>query len=169
MSEPFVELTSHANPRVRAVIRLRERRERDATGLTVVDGAREIGRALDAGVELVEAFASSGMATSPDALDVVARIQTSLPGGRLAWVSRPLLEKLAFGDRSDGIVAVVRTPARELAAISLPTVPLIAVVEAVEKPGNLGAVLRSADGAGVDAVVAADPRTDLFNPNAIRS
>jgi len=169
MSEPFVELTSHANPRVRAVVRLRERREREATGMTIVDGAREIGRALDAGVQLVEAFASVEMATSADALDAIARINALDLGSRLAWVSRPLLEKVAFGDRSDGIVAVVATPSIGLGELVLPRSPFLAVIEGVEKPGNLGAVLRSADGAGLDAVIAADPRTDLFNPNAIRA
>ncbi len=87
-------------------------------------------------------------------------------------VSEPVLVRIAFGDRTDGIVAVIRMPRPTLSDIRLPSAPaagLIAVVEGVEKPGNLGAILRSADGAGLDAIIAADPRTDLANPNVIRA
>jgi TrmH family RNA methyltransferase len=86
-------------------------------------------------------------------------------------VSEAVIAKLAFGDRSDGVVAIVRAPSGSLEALiaGLPADPLVVVVEAVEKPGNLGAILRTADGAGADAVIAADARTDLFNPNAIRA
>ncbi|MEO5940213.1 MAG: TrmH family RNA methyltransferase, partial [Candidatus Limnocylindrales bacterium] len=80
-----------------------------------------------------------------------------------------VLAKVAFGERSDGIVAIVESPRLGLAELVLPDNPLIVVVEGVEKPGNLGAVLRTADGAGADAVIAADSRTDPYNPNAIRA
>ena len=86
-------------------------------------------------------------------------------------MSEAVIGKLAFGDRSDGVVAIVRSPSTSLEALiaALPAEPLVVVVEGVEKPGNLGAILRTADGAGADAVIAADARTDLFNPNAIRA
>jgi TrmH family RNA methyltransferase len=77
--------------------------------------------------------------------------------------------KIAFGDRADGILAVIRIPSLRLDELRLPDEPLAVVVEGVEKPGNLGAALRSADGAGADALIAASPRTDLLNPNAIRA
>jgi TrmH family RNA methyltransferase len=81
-----------------------------------------------------------------------------------------VIAKLAFGDRSDGIVAIVRTGSTDLDSLRLtPGVPLVVVVEGVEKPGNLGAILRTADGAGASGLIAADPLTDLFNPNAIRA
>jgi TrmH family RNA methyltransferase len=159
-------LTSLANPRVKAAVRLRDRRERETTGLTIVDGPRELGRALDAGVAVEEAFVCDALIRSDEARAVVARL-AELVG--LTHVSEAVIGKLAFGDRSDGVVAVVRAPATGLAILRLPANPLVVVVEGVEKPGNLGAILRTADGTGVDAVVAADPRTDLFNPNAIRS
>ncbi|HEU0242589.1 MAG TPA: TrmH family RNA methyltransferase, partial [Candidatus Limnocylindrales bacterium] len=81
------------------------------------------------------------------------------------------LDRLGYGERSEGVVATVRIPDTSLAALTgaLPPDPLVVVLEAVEKPGNLGAVLRSADAAGADAVILANPRTDLFNPNAIRA
>jgi TrmH family RNA methyltransferase len=80
-----------------------------------------------------------------------------------------LLARLAYGDRDEGIVAVFAQPVTDIARLTLPERPLVAVVEAVEKPGNLGALLRSADGAGLDAVIVADPVSDPWNPNAVRA
>src|SRR4029079_6741929 len=77
--------------------------------------------------------------------------------------------KLAFGDRNDGIVVIAKAPHQTLADLQLPKEPLVAVLEGLEKPGNVGAILRSADAAGVDAVIIADGRTDLYNPNTIRA
>ena len=90
-------------------------------------------------------------------------------GVRITTTSPTVFEKLAFGERAEGIVAVVRVPSLALDDLHLPAEPLVVVLEAVEKPGNLGAVLRSADGAGADAVIVADVRTDPFNPNVIRA
>ena len=163
---PDGPITSVANPRVKAAVRLRDRRERDASGLTILDGVREIGRALDAGVEVVEAFVSQP-ANGRGLADLGARVTAA--DGRLTPVSQAVLAKLAFGDRSDGIVAIVRPPTAQLADLRLPENPLVVVVEGVEKPGNLGAIVRTADGAGANAVIAADPLTDVFNPNTIRA
>ncbi len=161
------EISSPANPRVKAAGRLRERREREVTGLTLVDGAREVGRALANGIEVLELFACAGLASSADALAALGAAETA--GVPLTTVTEAVLSRLAYGDRSDGLVAVIRTPPSDLGRLRLPPDPLVVVVESVEKPGNLGAILRSADGAGADALVAADPRTDVFNPNAIRA
>ena len=160
-------LTSLANPRIRAAVMLRGRRERDRAGLTLVDGSRELGRALDAGVTVVEAFVCEAQLAGPEA----RRVLDSLEAAAISTqpVSEAVFDKLAFGQRAEGLVAVVRIPSMELAGLVLPKSPLAVVVEAIEKPGNLGAILRSADGAGADALIAASPRTDLFNPNAIRA
>ncbi len=160
-------LTSLANPRVKAAAALRDRRERDRTGLTLVDGARELRRALDAGVEVVEAFVCEPLLAGPDARAALDRLAAG--SAPVRPTSEAVFAKLAFGERAEGLVAVVRIPSTTLADLSLPADPLVVVIEGVEKPGNVGAVLRSADGAGADAVVAASPRTDLFNPNAIRA
>jgi TrmH family RNA methyltransferase len=168
MSSPAPSLlTSLANPRVKAATALRDRRERDRTGLTLIDGARELRRALDARVEVVEAFVCEPLLAGPDARAALDRLRAG--AAPVLSTSEAVFAKLAFGERSEGLVAVVRIPSTALADLRLPDAPLLAVVEGVEKPGNLGAIMRSADGAGVDAVVAASPRTDLFNPNAIRA
>ena len=160
-------IESVRNPRLRTALALRARREREAAGLTLVDGQREIGRALDAGVEVVEAFVDAERLAAPDLAPFVARLRDA--GAAVHPTAGAALERLAFGDRAEGLVAVVRPPSTSLAGLDLPGAPLVVVVEGVEKPGNLGAILRSADGAGADAVIAADPATDLFNPNAIRA
>jgi TrmH family RNA methyltransferase len=167
MTTPEVAITSATNPRVKAAVRLRDRRERETTGLTIVDGAREIARALDAGVEIVDAFVSDDGSRSAEAQDVIRRLHATARS--VASVSGAVIAKLAFGDRSDGIVAVVRVSTLALEDLVIPADPLVVVAESVEKPGNLGAIVRSADSAGADAIIAADPLTDPFNPNAIRA
>jgi TrmH family RNA methyltransferase len=133
----------------------------------LVDGAREVRRALDAGGEVVEAFVCEPLLAGPDARAALDLLRDR--GVTVLSTSEAVFAKLAFGERAEGILAVVRIPSMALADLVLPADPLVVVIEGVEKPGNVGAVLRSADGAGADAVVAASPRTDLFNPNAIRA
>ena len=159
-------LTSPKNPRVRAAAALRDRRARDEAGLTLVDGARELSRALDGGAVVVEAFVDDAR-LSDEGAAAVERARNA--GAAVVAVSGRVLDGLAYGDRAEGVVATVRVPDLGLGGLRLPVDPLVVVLEGVEKPGNLGAVLRSADGAGADAVIAADPRTDLFNPNAVRA
>ena len=115
---------------------------------------RELRRALDGGIDVAEAFVCDELVRSDDAREAVRRLAATTGS---TSVSEAVFAKLAFGDRSDGMVAIVRTPSTPLEALiaALPAEPLVVVVEGVEKPGNLGAVLRSADGAGADAVIAA--------------
>lgn len=160
-------LDSPANPRLRAAAALRDRSERDRTGRTIVDGGRELRRALEAGLIVETAFVCPALVRGPDAraaLDLLDQARVEI-----VTVSERALAKVAFGDRLEGLVAVLRIPALGLEELRLPPAPLLVVLEAVEKPGNLGAVLRSADGAGADAVLAASPRTDAYNPNVIRA
>ena len=161
-------IESTANPRLRAAVALRERREREATGLTLVDGGREARRAIEAGVEVETAFVCTPLLASDDAREALNALARAHGRRELVAVSERAFEKLAYGDRSDGIVLVVRPHVRALADLELPREPLVVVTEDVEKPGNVGAILRSADGAGADAVIAVGG-TDLFNPNVIRA
>ena len=160
-------LTSTANPRIRAAVALRERRARDRAGQTLVDGARELRRALEAGATVEAAFICEPLLGGADARAVLDKLQSL--GTAIQSVSETVIARLAFGDRAEGMVAVVRIPSLELTDLVLPPDPLVVVIEGVEKPGNVGAVLRSVDGSGANALVAADARTDLFNPNAIRA
>ena len=169
-----MEIESPANPRIRAALALRERRERDRTGLTLVDGGRESLRAIEAGVKVETAFVCLPLISGPESgarvdSDATAAVrQLGHTGASIVPVSRRAFERLAYGDRTDGIVLIVRPPAAGLKDLAIGPDPLIVVTEDVEKPGNLGAILRSADGAGAAALIAVGG-TDLFNPNVIRA
>ncbi|MEX1295889.1 MAG: TrmH family RNA methyltransferase [Candidatus Limnocylindrales bacterium] len=162
------DVSSRQNPRFKAALGLRDARERRARGLILVDGAREIGRALDAGVALRETWIATERVRTDAARALLPRVAGEAD---IVETTPDLLARLAYGDRDEGIVALFEAPATDLGSVAatLPERPLIAVMEQVEKPGNLGALLRSADGAGVDAVIAADPVSDIWNPNAIRA
>jgi TrmH family RNA methyltransferase len=164
---PSPVLASPSNPRIKSIARLRDRREREATGLALVDGAREVRRALESNIDVVETFVCEPLLAGEDARAALDQLRDrSIP---ITATTEPAFAKIAFGERAEGLVAVIRIPNRGLADLTLPVEPLLVVVEGVEKPGNLGAILRSADGAGADALVAASPRTDLANPNVIRA
>lgn len=174
---PKPVITSVHNPRVNEALKLRDRRHRNQQQRFLIDGARELHRALAAGVELMEVFVCESLCESEESRQVLAQLTgpaaAAGSGSAVAvdlWhVAPPVFGKLAFGDRAEGVVAVARQTPRNLADLVLPAAPLVAVLEGVEKPGNVGAVLRSADGAGVDALVIADGGTDLYNPNVIRA
>jgi TrmH family RNA methyltransferase len=161
------EITSLQNQRVKDAAKLRDRRERRKQGRILIDGAREIRLAIDAHVELIEVFVCEALCHSSDCRRLIEQLAT-LPI-RQSRVASAVFEKLAFGDRAEGVLAVAKALERAMADLALPASPLVAVLEGAEKPGNIGAVLRSADAAGVSALVVADPRTDLFNPNTIRA
>jgi TrmH family RNA methyltransferase len=164
---PRQEITSRQNPRVKEAAKLREGRQRAKQGRFIIDGVREIGRALDAGIEFLDVFICPPLCGSLLGESLGQRLDDC--GAVVAEVTAEVFEKLAFGERSDGVVVVAATPHRGIDQLELPANPLVAVLEGLEKPGNVGAILRSADGAGVDAVIVVDQHTDLFNPNTIRA
>lgn len=163
-------ISSVANEHVRALQRLEKRSERDARRLTVVEGAREVRRTLDAGVVPVQAFYCAELTSESD-VDVVERLIELDQARRthMFEVTPELYAKIAVREASGGIVLVI--PYQSVALADLPTVdtPLYVVIEGVEKPGNLGAILRSADAAGASAVIVTDGVTDTHNPNVIRA
>lgn len=167
-------VTSAANPRVRAAIALRDRRDRDRAGRVLVDGAREVARALDGGARIIEVFVDAAAPRDAPAAALLDRLAAT--GAVRTRVSGAALARLAFGHRASEVVAVVETPPTGLdrlaPVLAAAADPLVMVVEDVEKPGNLGAIARSADGAGATALIAAvgrAPAVDPWNPNAIRA
>ena len=160
-------ITSVQNPRVKDAVKLRDRKHRASQRRTLVDGAREILLAIQSGAPIVELFVCDELCRSAESRALLARAEElKIPH---CEVSPPVFEKLAFGARAEGVLAVVETRSRRLDAWPAETLSLVAVVDHVEKPGNLGAILRSADAAGLHGVIVTDGRTDVDNPNAIRA
>ena len=178
---PHDTITSVANPRVREAARLRDADARRETGLTLVDGRRELARATTAGVAIEEVFVdvesaesllhedvttAAGARATPEE-DCLASLVAR--GTRITSLSRKAFERIAFGSRNEGLVGVARYQSRPLAAFDIATDRPVLVIEGVEKPGNLGAILRTADAAGIAGVIVCDGRTDPANPAVIRA
>lgn len=166
MTQPTA-ITSVQNPRIKAAVRLRDARHRQKARRIVIDGRREIERALIGGVEIDEVFISAVRAADAQGQRLLSALHGR--GTGLFDVSDEVFERLAFGGRSEGIVATAPTPDRSLERLRPTQGAAIAVLVGLEKPGNVGAVMRSADGAGLGGVIVADAGTDLFNPNTIRA
>ncbi len=162
-----MHLTSTQNARVKEVARLRKRAERDARRLFLVEGAREVSRALASGWRVDQLFYCPALHSRPDAEPLLAQARAA--GAECFDCAPAVFAKLAFKEGADGWLAVVRQQARGLDELTLSQPPFLLVAEAIEKPGNLGSILRAADGAGVDAVLLCDGRTDLYNPNVVRN
>ena len=152
------EITSVQNERVKRIIRLqRKASARREEGLTVIEGAREVSRAVENGWQPVELWfcPELGAETPKD--------------GDYFQCSRAVFEKISYREGPDGVLAVGPLVGKTLAELKLSENPLVLVAEGLEKPGNLGALLRTADGAGADAAIVCDSATDLNNPNVIRA
>ena len=152
-------ITSLQNARVKHLVQLQQKSsERRRSGLFVVEGQRELMHCVEAGYEVEEVFMVEGGDWKVEGFS-----------SAIFTVSPQVYEKMAYRGSTEGVIATVRQRNLTLADLQLPANPLIMVLESVEKPGNLGAVLRSADAAKADAVVICDPLTDLYNPNLIRA
>ena len=159
-----MEITSLQNERVKHVVQLQQKSSlRRQEGLFVVEGRRELLHCINAGYVVKTIFVDS---RKTDALQ-------SINSGKaeIIEVSQKVYEKIAYRESTEGVVAVVKARKSTLQDLSKEKRdnPLYVVIESVEKPGNLGAILRSADAAGVDGVIVCDPLTDLYNPNLIRA
>lgn len=167
-------ITSPANPRLKRAAALRDADERRATGLTLVDGRRELTRAAASGVEIVEVFVDARRLDDPPSAEFGTRLAEWLAalaaaGTQVVTASERAFERVAFGGRNEGVVGVVRFGATPLAAVTVSPDRAVFVIEGVEKPGNLGAILRTADAAGLGGVLVCDARTDVANPAVIRA
>jgi RNA methyltransferase, TrmH family len=160
-------LTSPQNPRVKQVIALRERKERKRTGQLVIEGRDEIALALTSGVQPQTVFFCPALFGQSDP----SPLQDQLRGtsAEKIEVDERVFQKMAYRENPDGWLAVAALPYLTLDELQLKSPAFLVVVEAVEKPGNLGAILRSADAAGVDGLILCDPTVDIGNPNVIRA
>jgi TrmH family RNA methyltransferase len=166
MAQAGVEITSPANARVKQLVALRHRRARDRAGVTLVEGYVELGLALAAGARPLTLYVCPDLAGG-DAQPMIDRVAGL--GAEVVRVSRAVFGKIAYRESPDGWLAVLPQVPTGLNQLDLGPRPLVLVCEGVEKPGNLGAILRTADAVGVAAVVAADPGTDWGNPNVVRA
>jgi TrmH family RNA methyltransferase len=160
-------ITSLQNPRIKAVIALRDRRDRLAAGLTRVEGRDALSLAVASGARPDTLFYCPELFRDPSESVLIDQVEAE--GAQLIEVSRPVFEKMAYREGPDGWLATFPLPGKEIEAIQLPNQPFVVVAEAIEKPGNLGAMLRTADAAGVDALISCAPRTDWGNPNIIQA
>ena len=184
MGFPVEKITSLQNPRVKQLVKLRDRRPRDEAGVFLVEGYREIRRALEKKVALAEMYFSPEWFLGENEPALIE--QARLAGAQVFELTKDTFAKVAYRERPDGLLAVAPQWKRTLADLdgivgrglsptgskdaghkAQPT--FLLVVEAIEKPGNLGTILRSADAAGCDAVIVCDPVTDIFNPNVVRA
>ncbi len=150
-------ITSRANPKIKNLARLLEKAsERKKQDRIVIEGRREIEAAIGAGFRVENVFVCEELAGK-------ARYENAI------YISKSIFERIAYRGSSDGLLAVVHPRRLPLYDLRLSSNPLLIVLEAVEKPGNLGAILRTADAADADAVIVCDPQTDIYNPNVIRS
>jgi TrmH family RNA methyltransferase len=183
---PAEKITSLQNPRLKRLVRLRDRRPRDEEGVFLIEGYRELRRALEKGVRPAELFVAPEWFLGENEPALIAQAEAA--GAQVFELTKEAFAKVAYRERPDGLLAVAPQWKKTLADLddivgrglsptglegvgdkARPTEPFLLVVEAIEKPGNLGTLLRGADAAGVDAVIVCDPVTDIFNPNVVRA
>lgn len=164
-------IESIQNPKVKFALSLRERRDRDHEKAFLIEGYRELLRAVEGNFSIDTLFYAPECFLKENEQTLIQEIEKK--GALLLQCSKRVFEKLSYRDRPDGLLAIA--PMFEGSLDSLEKIfsqkkdPLLVVAESIEKPGNLGTILRSADGVGVDGVIVCDPKTDIFNPNVVRS
>ena len=152
-------ISSKTNEKIKNLVRLQKASARREQNRILIEGRREIERAQQSGFEIEQLYVCEALLREP----------VGIKAGCTEAVSEEVFEKIAYREGSDGLLAVAIPKYKSLSEFKPRKDALVIVLETVEKPGNLGAVMRTADAAGVDAVIIADPATDLFNPNAIRA
>jgi len=159
------QISSTQNPIIKQLVLLKEKsRERKKSGLFLIEGKREIMLALKGDYVLETVLFNSEIISDEDVFEIINQ-QT-----KLIEISKDVYHKIAHRDTTEGIIAVAKVKAHTLENLKITTkIPLVLVAEAPEKPGNIGALLRTADAANIDAVIIANPKSDLYNPNIIRS
>lgn len=157
-------ITSLQNPRIKKAIRLQTSRGRQTQNRMIVFGEREVSRAIQSNVVFEELFFDEDC--NPESFAILRKC---IAPPRRFSLSSEVFQKISYGDRLDGVVGIAIRPSTDLTELTVSSPSLVVVAQAIEKPGNLGAIVRTADACGVSAILLADPLTDFFHPNAIRS
>ena len=165
------EITSVQNPKVKKAVKLADRKARNETGLFLIEGYRELKRAADSGVDVQTLFICPKLFLGSNEDALIDQIRSS--DAEVILCSEQVFRKLSYRDRPDGLVAIAIQMQRHLkdlvSRLASKKDPFLIIAEAIEKPGNLGTILRSADAAGVDGVIVCDRCTDIYNPNVVRA
>lgn len=165
---PLTTIDSLQNQRIKRAKALTQKRQRDREGLFLLEGERELERGLAAGVEATQIMLCPELFKHADTSE--AQHQQLLSGSvPVVYLAKHVFEHCSYRENPDGFLAVCKTFHHNLEDVSLSNSPLVLIIESVEKPGNLGTILRTADATGVDALILNDPITDIFNPNVIRA
>ena len=163
-----MKITSLQNEKIKQTVRLRNRKERDESGLFLIEGYRELKRAIDAGIEIETLYFYPALFVESGQHRLVAGLEEIA-----IECIESVFTKISYRDSPDGLLAVAKQMRRKLSdldeILATKKNPFLVIAESIEKPGNLGTILRSCDAAGVDAVLVCDPTTDIYNPNVVRS
>lgn len=171
MDHPSLAISSVQNPKVKEVIHLRDRRDREQTGRFLIEGYREILRATEANWHVHQLFICPDLFLGSNEPALIQRLKAQ--GAQIILCTPKVFEKISYRDRPDGLLAIA--PQRKLNLKDLDgifkqeSLPFFIVAEAIEKPGNLGTILRSSDAVGADALIVCDRCTDIYNPNVVRA
>lgn len=160
------KISSLTNPKIKNILKLSQKsRSRKEQNLFTFEGARELSLAIEGNYEIETVFCVSELFANTNYPDVLQKVDNH----KVIEITKEVFDKIAYREGSDGLITLARPKCHSLQNLQLPANPVIIILEAIEKPGNLGAVLRTADAAKVDAVVVCEPTADVYNPNAIRS
>lgn len=158
-----LEISSTKNPRIKKLIALQKPKERKEQQIFAVEGVREISLAQQSGFEIIEAYIYPAIYQQDQAYPIL------IDGVEVYEITKEVFSKIAYREISGGIIAVATAKKQSLEQLPAGDNPLYLVLESVEKPGNIGAMLRTADAAGLSGVIVCDPSTDFYNPNVVRS
>lgn len=171
MKDSSLLISSLQNPKVKEVIHLRERRDRERTGRFLIEGYREILRATEADWTIDQLFICPELFLGTNEPALIQRLKEQK--AQIISCTPKVFEKLSYRDRPDGLLAIApqkKSNLKDLEWIfTSSSLPFLVVAEAIEKPGNLGTILRSSDAVGVDALIVCDRCTDIYNPNVVRA
>lgn len=167
MRDSLEYITSEKNHLIKLLIKLRDKRARDREGLYIIEGYRELLRALEGNIAIESLFICPDFFLKDNEHKLIDSYANQ--GARIIRLSPEAFQRASYRDRPDGLLAIAKQKHLSLDNVIIGVNPLIAIVEKIEKPGNLGTILRACDASGVDLVIVCDPVTDIYNPNVVRA